>query len=261
MKALVVLTLVCLLAGGASARTLRIAADPNNLPFSNDREEGFENALASMLARDLGAGIEYVWRAQRRGFFRESFQGDRCDLVLGAPVGFERAHVTAPYYRSSYVFVTRDGLAIASLDDPRLKTLRVGIAVVGDDGADPPTTLALARRGIVDNVTGFSVYGDYREPSPPLRLLDALDRGQIDVALGWGPVAGAAAHARPGAYRITPVTPDPDPLTGMPFSFAIGIGVRKDEPALAREIESFLARRRPDIERLLDAHGIPRTAP
>ena len=261
MKTLLVVVLALGLAGGAAARTLRIAADPNNLPFSNDREEGFENALASMLARDLGAGIEYVWRAQRRGFFRESFQGDHCDLVLGVPAGFERAHVTTPYYRSSYVFVTRNDLAISSLDDPRLKTLRVGIAVVGDDGADPPTTLALARRGIVDNVTGFSVYGDYREPNPPQRLLDALDKGTIDVALAWGPVAGAAAHARPGAYRVSPVTPDPDPLTGMPFSFAIGIGVRKDEPELAGEIERFLARRKPDIERLLDAHGIPRSAP
>jgi quinoprotein dehydrogenase-associated probable ABC transporter substrate-binding protein len=252
--------LLLLLAPAAGARTLRVAADPNNLPFTNARGEGFENALATLLAEDLGARVEYDWHAQRRGFFRRVFQEQGCDLVLGVPVGFERARVTAPYYRSSYVFVTRAdrGLALRSLDDPRLRALAIGVPLVGDDGADPPPALALAARGIVANVQGFPVYGDYSRPNPPERVLEALEAGTLDVAIVWGPVGGAFAHARPGRFALAPVTPDPDPVSGLGFTFAIGMGVRRADSALAAELDAFLVRRRADVAKILDAHGIYR---
>src|SRR5215203_620586 len=150
------------------ARVLRVAADPNNLPFTNARLEGFENALAELVARELGARLQYTWRAQRRGFFRETLGEKRCDLVLGVPAHFERALTTAPYYRAGYVFVARAerGLDIRSFDDPRLRELTIGVTVIGEDGAQTPPEHALARRGIVDNVIGFSVHGDYRDANP-----------------------------------------------------------------------------------------------
>src|SRR3954469_168427 len=135
-------------------RVLRISADPNNLPFTNERREGFENKIAELLAREMGAELHYAWRAQRRGFFRESLKGGECDLVLGVPAGFERALTTAPYYRSSYVFVSRKDrhLDVRTFDDPALRTLKIGVQLVGDDGVNPPPAHALAARGIIDNV-------------------------------------------------------------------------------------------------------------
>src|SRR5689334_1124145 len=121
-------------------RVIRVAADPNNLPFTNDRLEGFENRIAEVVAKDLGARVEYVWHAQRRGFFRETLKENRADLVMGAPVGFDLGLTTKPYYRSTYVFVTRkgSGLDIRSFDDPRLAKLRVGVQIIGNDGFNSP---------------------------------------------------------------------------------------------------------------------------
>src|SRR5436190_17452190 len=151
--------------GAITQPVLRIAADPNNLPFSNERLEGFENKIANLVARELKAEVQYLWRAQRRGFFRETLKTGDCDLVLGVPVGFQQALTTVPYYRSSYAFVYRrdSGLDLKSLDDPRLRALRIGVQLVGDDGANTPPAHALAIRGLVTNIVGYTLYGDYRQ--------------------------------------------------------------------------------------------------
>jgi mxaJ protein len=241
-------------------RVIRIEADPNNLPFTNRRREGFENRIADLLARDLHARIRYVWRAQRRGFFREALKDGNADLVLGVPAGFERALTTHPYYRSSYVFVTRHdrGISLASLDDPRLRDLRVGVQLIGDDGMNTPPAHALARRGIVDHVVGYTVYGNYRSPNPPSRIIDAVARGDIDVALAWGPLAGYGARHHAAALDITPILPAED--AGLPLTFAIAMGVRKDDAGLRAAIDSVLVRRHAEIERILDSYGVPRVA-
>src|SRR5436190_18532685 len=181
------------MAGGAPfKRTIRITADPNNLPFSNERREGFENKIAELIARELDANIEYSWRAQRRGFFRETLKENRCDLVLGVPAHFDMALTTTPYYRSSYVFVYRKDrkLNVRSLDDPALHELKVGVQMIGNDGRNTPPAHALANRGIINNVEGYTVYGDYAEENPPARIIDAVIKGDIDVAIVWGPLAG-----------------------------------------------------------------------
>ena len=158
------------------ARILRVCSDPNNLPFSNRAGEGFENRLAELIADELHAQVRYTWWAQRRGFVRNTLGAGACDLIAGVPSGYEPVRTTEPYYRSTYVFVTRRDLAppIESIDDPRLRRLRIGIHVIGDDYAEPPSATALARRGIVNNIHGYTLYGDYREPNPPARILDAL---------------------------------------------------------------------------------------
>jgi len=162
-------------------RVLHVVADPNNLPFSNDRLEGFENRLAELITREMGAKVEYAWRAQRRGFFRHAFQEDGGDVILGVPAGFERALTTSPYYRSSYAFVYRSdrGLNLTSLDDPALAKLKIGIQLVGDESSGPPPAFALARRGLVDNLVGYTVYGDYTQPNPPARVIDAVQRTAV----------------------------------------------------------------------------------
>jgi mxaJ protein len=136
----------------ASARELRVCADPNNLPFSNDRQEGFENKLVDLVAKDLGATVAYTWWAQRRGNVRETLNDGKCDLIPGVGSSLEMLATTRPYYRSTYVAVTRAdrGLDIASFDDPRLETLRIGVSMIGDDFNNTPPAHALARRGIVD---------------------------------------------------------------------------------------------------------------
>ena len=243
-------------------RVLRITADPNNLPFSNEKLEGFENKIAALVAGELNATIEYSWRAQRRGFFRETLKENNADIVLGVPGGFERALTTRPYYRSIYAFVTRKdrGLRICSFDDPRLKTLRIGVQLVGDDGANTPPAHALAMRGIITNVVGYTVYGNYAEANPPARIIDAVANGSIDVAVAWGPLAGYFAQHEAVPLEIAPAAAQFD-SPALPLAFDICMGVRRRDKELRDELNSILARRKPDIEKILDAYGVPRVAP
>src|SRR3982751_4470520 len=141
-----------------AAAPLRVCADPNNLPFSNQRREGFENQIAEIVARDLHRRLTYFWLPQRRGFVRNTLEADQCDVVIGVPAESEMLRPTRPYYRSTYVFVSRQdrALHLRSFDDPRLKTLTIGIQVTGDDYANPPAAQALAARQIVQNVRGYT---------------------------------------------------------------------------------------------------------
>ena len=146
---------------------LRVCADPNNLPFSNSAGEGFENKIAGLVADTLHRPLEFVWRAQRRGFVREGLNAGECDLVAAIPSGVPMALTTRPYYRSTYVFVSKPGEPpVSSLDDPSLKTRTIGVQLIGDNGMNSPPAHALAERGIVENVRGFMVYGDYRDDHP-----------------------------------------------------------------------------------------------
>jgi quinoprotein dehydrogenase-associated probable ABC transporter substrate-binding protein len=242
-------------------QVLRITADPNNLPFSNERREGFENKIAEIIAQELGVKIEWSWRAQRRGFFRETLKDNNADLVLGAPAGYERALTTAPYYRSTYVFVYRKdrALDLKSLDDPRLRELKIGVQIVGDDGVNTPPAHALARRGIVNNLVGFTLYGDYTEPNPPARIIDAVAKGEVDVAIVWGPLAGYFAKQATTPMQVVPVTPEVDP-PGLRFAFSIAMGVRRKDPELKEKIDNILTRRRADVDKILEDYGVPRLA-
>jgi quinoprotein dehydrogenase-associated probable ABC transporter substrate-binding protein len=254
------LSLSCTLRGRAKqARKLRVCADPNNLPFSNRRLEGFENKIAGLLAHELAAEVEYTWWAQRRGFIRNTLKAGACDLVMGVPSSLEMAQTTAPYYRSTYVFVYRreSGLKIVSFDDPALRKLKVGVHLIGDDGANAPPAHALARRGMVESVRGYTVYGDYAEENPPARIIDAVASGEIDVAIAWGPLAGYFAKRQSVPLEIANVSPQIDPPS-LPFVYDISIGVRHGERAFKEELERALERRREVIAKILDDYGVPR---
>jgi mxaJ protein len=239
------------------ARALRVCADPNNLPFSNAVGEGFENQLAAALAASLDARLEYVWWAQRRGFIRNTLQAGACDVVMGVPSHFERVATTIPYYRSSYVFVTRPGEpAPASFDDPLLRQRLVGVQLIGDDFANTPPAHALTARHIVGNVRGYSIYGDYREPNPPAAIVRAVASHDIDVAIVWGPMGGYFARAASPPLTVTTVTPDHE--GALPFTFDIAMAVDRSNPTLLREINTWIAAERPLIDSILDGYGVPR---
>jgi mxaJ protein len=237
----------------------RVCADPNNLPFSNKAEAGFENRIAQLLAKDLGKRVEYTWWAQRRGFIRNTLNAETCDVVMGVPSSFDLALVSAPYYRSSYVFVSRrdNKLDVKSFDDPALRRARIGVQLVGDDGANTPPVHALGARGIVGNLKGYTVYGDYSQPNPTARIMTAVANGDVDVAIVWGPTAGYFAKTHSIPFRLTPVSPQID-LPFLPFVYDISLAVRRRDKAFRDTLDSLLIRERPAIRKILDEYGIPR---
>lgn len=259
MRALAALVAAALLLGCASERPreLRVCADPNNLPFSNRAGQGFENRLVDLIANDLGARPRYIWWAQRRGNVRETLNEGLCDLIPGVAAELEMLATTRPYYRSTYVALTRAdrGLDIRSFDDPRLPSLKIGVQMIGDDFSNTPPAHALARRGLIRNVRGYMVYGDYREPAPQARIVEAVAAGEIDVAFVWGPVGGYFARRQPVPFAVSAVAVSPGERFRM--SFAVAMGTRRRDERLRTEVNAILARRAPEIRRLLDDYGVP----
>jgi mxaJ protein len=259
MSALWVIAFACFgHSTAAHARELKVCADPNNLPFSNQREQGFENKLARLVASELHAELKYVWWAQRRGNVRETLKAGLCDVIPGVASNLEMLATTQPYYRSSYVFVTRaeDGLELQGFDDPRLRTLTIGVQMIGDDFSNTPPAHALARRGVVDNVRGYMLYGDYAQDSPARAIIDDVARHRLDVAVVWGPLAGYFTKQRGTRLHVQAVRPLIDgPM--LPMVFDISMGVRKDDRALRRELDDVLAKQADRIQTLLREYGIP----
>ena len=257
--AVVAVALAALLAmpGAFAQRTLRVCAEPDNLPLSNEHEAGFENRIARVVADELQATLVYEWRLQRRGFVRKTIGADLCDAWIGVPAGLDRVLTTRPYYRSGYVFLNRADARepLTSFADPRLARLRVGVQLIGDDLAASPPGLALARAGATENVVGYPVWG---EGSAAERISADLAAGRLDAALVWGPQAGYFVdHARVPLAVVRAVAP-----TGfeVPFEFAIAMGVRQGDADLRRELDAALERRARDIDAILDAFHVPRLA-
>jgi mxaJ protein len=235
-----------------------VCADGNNLPFSNERGEGFENKLATLVANDLGAEVTYTWWPQRRGFFRETLKANKCDVVMGVPAKLDVVSTTRPYYRSGYAFVYGPNAPhVTSLEAPELHSMRIGVPMVGDDGANPPPVLALASRGLIGNMRAYSVYGDYRRESPPADAIRALRTGDADIAIAWGPVAGYYA-ARPAPALAVAMIPESDAPAGFTFEFDIAMAVRREDKAFAAELDAVLARRKKEIEAVLESYDVPR---
>ena len=242
--------------GPTAAQSLRVCANPDNLPYSNRQQQGFENKIAELIGAELGLPVTYTWHAQRRGFLRRTLNSNRCDLVMGAPAGLERLATTKPYYRSSYVFVTRKDrkLGIRSFDDPALKGLKIGLHVASDDGNNPPPAYSLARRGMAENIVGYKLWDIETVQNPQGRIIDAVASGEIDVAIVWGPFAGYFAKDQPAALEIVPVPPD---IAALPSEFDMALGVREGDDAFKARLESILDERRDDIRAILISYGVP----
>jgi mxaJ protein len=268
-RALVISSILLAAAGSLSCRQniqrtavatqkLRVCADPNNLPFSNREEQGFENKIAQVVARELQREVQYTWWAQRRGFIRNTLSAGDCDLIAGIATGVDGLQTTTAYYRSTYVFVSRHDrkFEVRSLDSPLLRKVRLGVQIIGDDYANTPPAHALARRGIV-NVRGFRLLDDYSQPNPPARIVEAVAQGEVDIALVWGPLAGYFAALQETPLDLVPVSPSADGPS-LPFVYDIGMGVRRGETKFRERIESALTRNRDEINRILGAFHVPR---
>ena len=251
MKRLAVLAFAFITAHSFAADALRVCADPDNLPFSRADGSGFENRIAQLAAEDMQRPLEYAWLPDRRGFVRKTMGAQLCDLIIGVPVAFGRTLNTQRYYRSTYVMVERrDAPAVRSFDDPRLAAMRIGVQLIGNDLAASPPGTVLAQHGYTDNVHGYPIVGD--QPSAQ-RAIDAISRGEIDVAFLWGPQAGYFAKRSPVPLRVVALRAP----AGTRFDFAIAMGVRRGDTRLRARMDDFIRRRGADIAHILAQYDVP----
>jgi len=232
------------------ASSLRVCGDPDNLPYSNQRLEGFENRIAAVVAAELGATPVYAWWPHQRGLVRNTIDAGTCDVIFGVPEGLDFVLWTEPYYRSSYVMAYRSdrGYGLRSLDAPELRQLRIGVHV------NTPPEESLARRGLLDNVSTYSLFFDPRgDRDRPRKLLDDLVAGTVDVAVAWGPLAGYAARTSNVPIEVVPLEDEP----GVPLSFDISMGVAKGNEALKNRLEAAIDRRQTEIRAILEEYGVP----
>jgi mxaJ protein len=233
-------------------KTLRVCGDPDNMPFSNDKLEGLENKIAAVVGAELGADVSYAWWPHQRGLVRNTIDAGTCDVIFGVPEGLDFVLWTKPYYHSSYVLAYRKGAgySLASLDAPELKRLRIGVYL------NTPVEESLARRGLLENVSTYSLFFDPRsDRDRPVKLLDDLVAGTIDVALPWGPLAGYYAKKRNAPIELVPLKNEP----GVPLSFGVSMGVKKGNRELKTQLEAAIDRRQADIRAILDEYGVPQT--
>ena len=183
-----------------------------------------------------------------------TLQEGRCDIMIGAPAGYDLVRTTKPYYRSTYVFVYRKdkGFQLKTLDDPILKTIKIGVHLLGEDYSNPPPVHELSKRGVVRNVVGFDTF--YSEKNPPSSIIDAVASGKIDVAIVWGPTAGYFVLHQKVPMAMVPI---PSGKTDLPFAFDISMGVRRGDDALFDRVEKALEKNRAGIIQILKEYGVP----
>ena len=235
---------------GAETKELRVCGDPDNLPFSNKNREGFENKIAEVIAKEVGAALTYYWWPHTRGLIRNTLRAGQCDVLISVPQGWEPVLWTRPYYRSGYVIVypKAKGHKITSLDDPVLKQLKIGVYV------NSPPAEALAEKGIVKNMVGYNPL-DYQQDRPG-KIIEDLIAGEIDVAVVWGPVAGyAVKKLNASSLELIPLQDGKDP--GTPFTFEFSMGVREGNKALKAQLEEALSKRQAEIQKILEDYGVP----
>ena len=234
----------------ASHTELRVCADPNNLPFSNRDQQGFENKIADLIGKELNLPVTYTWFPQVVGFARNTLQAQLCDLVVGTVSGDDIMDTTAPYYHSGYMLVTRtqDAITTNAIGDPALADKRFGLIA-----ATPPTNLLL-RHGLLGHTTSYSLAVDTRYDNPSRAMIQDLLDGRIDVALLWGPIAGYTIAKEHLPLRAAFLASEP----GAPrLDYRIAMGVRVAEPEWRRRINQIIQAQQPQITAILMEYGIP----
>jgi len=226
------------------------------MPASDEKREGFANKIAELIAKDLGDTVTYDWWPSRRGYIRNTLRAGNCDVVIDVPAQYELVAASKPYYRSTYVIVTRrdQHLALTSLDDPRLKTLKIGVSVIGDNYTNTPPAEALAARGISSNLVWFTTF--YDDEHHPGDIVNAVAKGTVDVALVWGPIGGYYAKHAPVPLDVA-MLPDTDAVSAKQFAFEQAFGVRRSDRDLLTKLNDVLDRRRADIAAILNEYGVP----
>jgi mxaJ protein len=233
---------------------LRVCADPDYLPYSNRASAGFENKIASSIARDLGETVEYTWASYRgRGgfpqFLSTTLDANKCDVVMNIPYGSRDEMTTHPYYVSAYVFVFDKSKKydIASLDSPALKRVKVGFE------RETPAEDALKMRGLLQGAVAFDVASDNGES--PASMLAALKDGRIDVLITWQPAIGAFLRDYPGFEVVT--VPNTRAL-GPPeqYAFPMSMGVRTGDDALRKRLDDAIEKHQGELTSILTENGV-----
>jgi mxaJ protein len=239
-----------------SSGVLRVCADPDNMPASNQKGEGYENKIAELVAKEWHSTVDYAWWPIRRGFFARALNGRYCDVAMTAPAGLDMAATTKPYFRSAYYIVYRkdSGLNLTSLDDPVWKKLKIGVNLLNADAENTPPAMALSAHGVVGNLVGFPTFfsegGDRPED-----IIQAVAKKTIDAAIVWGPIAGYFAKQSDVPLVLHPILADS--VTGIPFAFDIAMGVRRRDRDLRDSLQSVIERKRPEIEAILRDYAVP----
>jgi quinoprotein dehydrogenase-associated probable ABC transporter substrate-binding protein len=229
---------------------LRVCSDPGNMPFSNVKGEGFENKIAELFAAKLGVQVKYTWFPQATGFLRNTLRARRCDLVVGMASGAELVLSTNPYYHSTYVMVTRkaDGIAADRLDDPKLKSLKVGLIA-----GTPPAGVA-ARNGLMAHAKPYDLLVDTRHDSPSHRMVEDLVSGNIDVALLWGPLGGYFAAQHGDLLTVTPLVHE---AKSSRMDYYIAMGVRPGETRWKGDVDKLIRENKDQLLAILREYHVP----
>jgi mxaJ protein len=235
----------------AMAAPLRICADPDNLPFSNHSAQGFDNRIAVLVARELHRQPLFVWARNGRGFLREQFNKNACDVLMGVPQNMRGILTTVSYYRSAYMFVTRrqEHLEIASFSDPHLNGRKIGLQAL-EDNLSPPS-LALIRSGHAAQLVGFNSFGAHGGD-----IVRAVADGRVGTAVIWGPLAGFFIARDHLALKMTPVSPLVD-VSGVPFAFSISMAVHKQDVELRDRLNTALIKLKPAVTQILAEYHVP----
>jgi quinoprotein dehydrogenase-associated probable ABC transporter substrate-binding protein len=232
-------------------KVLRVCADPNNMPFSTDKGEGFENKLAALLAEKLGKGLSYSWYPQATGFVRNTLAAHKCDVIMGIPQGDDLVQVTNPYYRTAYalVFKPEHGLdGVDTLGDPRLNGKRIGVV------AGTPPGNNMAANGLMANAKPYPLVIDTRVDSSAAAMMHDLAAGDIDAGVLWGPMAGYYARQSPSAVTVVPLVKE---TTGPRLAYRIAMGVRYTDQEWKRQLNRTIKDNQGAISRLLLSFGVP----
>jgi quinoprotein dehydrogenase-associated probable ABC transporter substrate-binding protein len=230
---------------------LRVCADPANMPFSNDKGEGFENKIADIVASELKLPVEYTWFPQATGFIRQTLFAKRCDVVMGYVQGDELVLNSNHYYRSTYALVLRKGAGLDGVDtlaDPRLKGRHLGVIA-----GTPPASI-MAQLGLIDHAKPYPLMVDRRYESPAERMINDIQSSEIDAGILWGPIAGYFAPKANGELAVVPLLKEG---AGPRMSYRITFGVRPLEDEWKRQLNGIIGKRQGDFDAVLLQYGVP----
>ncbi len=232
-------------------KVLRVCADPRNLPFSNERGEGFENKLAALFAEKLQKKLDYMYFPQATGFVRVTLGAHRCDVIMGFPQGDDLVQGTNPYYRTAYALISKQGSGledVTTLEDARLKSKHIGVVA----GTPPGTNMAA--NGLMANAKPYPLMIDTRVDSSAGAMIDDLNKGEIDAGVLWGPMAGFYAKKANPPLHVTPLVQE---TTGPQLVYRIGMGVRRADQNWKRLLNRLIQENQPEINKILLDYGVP----
>jgi quinoprotein dehydrogenase-associated probable ABC transporter substrate-binding protein len=233
-----------------SRQALRVCADPANMPFSDEAQEGFENKIADLLGKELDLPVEYTWFPQATGFVRQTLFAKRCDVIIGFAQGDDLVLNTNAYYRSTYALLVKPGSGlddVASLDDPRLKDKHIGIIA-----GTPPATV-MTRLGLMVNAKPYPLMVDRRFDNPADKMVSDIRSGEIDAGILWGPIAGYLAGRGEPKLKVTALKDVP----GVRMAYRITMGVRNQDDEWKHRLNVVIAKRQGDIDQILMDYGVP----